>query len=83
VSIPSYSNRVSSLSHTKEASENASQKELLTYKEGKRQSRLSLQGVHKINDLSYTLDQQGHYDRTLCVSVDGSYTNTTVLKKHA
>jgi hypothetical protein len=52
VSIPSYSNRVSSLSHTKEASENASQKELLTYKEGKRQSRLSLQGVHKINDLS-------------------------------
>ena len=59
---------------------NASQEELSTYKEVKKQSRLSLQGADKINDLRETLDHQGHYDRTLCVSVDGSYTNTTVLK---
>ena len=58
----------------------ASQEELSTYKEVKKQSRLSLQGVLKINDLRETLDQQGHYDRTLCIGVDGSYTNSTVLK---
>ena len=59
---------------------NASQEEISTFKEIKKQSRLSLQGAYKINDLRETLDQQGHHDRTLCLSVDGSYTNKTVLK---
>lgn len=58
----------------------ASLQEISTYKEVKKQSRLSLQGAHKINDLRQNLDQQGHDDRTLCVSVDASYTNATVLK---
>jgi len=59
---------------------NASQEEISFYKEVKKQSRLSLQGANKICDLRATLDQQGHYERTLCISVDGSYTNSTVLK---
>lgn len=59
---------------------NASQEEISTYKEVKKQTRLSLQGANKIGALRETLDQQGHYDRSLCISVDGSYTNTTVLK---
>jgi hypothetical protein len=59
---------------------NASQEEISTYKEVKKQSRLSLQGVNKICNLRETLDRQGHYERTLCISVDGSYTNSTVLK---
>lgn len=59
---------------------NATEEEILTYKEVKKQSRLSLQGVLKINTLREKLDRQGHHARNLCVGVDGSYTNSTVLK---
>jgi hypothetical protein len=59
---------------------NASQEEIATYREVKKQSRLSLQGVHHLQALRENLDQQGHVERTLCIGVDGSYTNSTVLK---
>jgi hypothetical protein len=59
---------------------NATEEEFSTYKEVKKQSRLSLQGAIQIQALRKTLDRQGHHDRTLCIGVDGSYTNSTVLK---
>ncbi len=59
---------------------NATEKEISVYKEIKKQSKLSLQGALYIQGLRETLDQQGHANRTLCMGVDGSYTNSTVLK---
>lgn len=59
---------------------NATEKEISTYKEAKKQSRLSLKGAFQIQALRKTLDRQGHHGRTLCMGVDGSYTNSTVLK---
>ncbi|HYN44363.1 MAG TPA: transposase, partial [Candidatus Limnocylindrales bacterium] len=58
---------------------NATAEEISTYKEVKKQSKLSLQGALYIQGLRKTLDQQGHANRTLCMGVDGSYTNSTVL----
>jgi hypothetical protein len=58
----------------------ATEEQIQTYKEVKKQSRLSLQGSLKINALREQLDQQDHQYRTLCIGVDGSYTNSTVLK---
>ncbi|MEQ6121462.1 hypothetical protein AAOP42_18150, partial [Reichenbachiella sp. MALMAid0571] len=40
----------------------------------------SLQGSLKIKALRDKLDQQDHQHRSLCINVDGSYTNSTVLK---
>lgn len=64
----------------KKPAKDAPQEEMATYKEVKKQSRLSLQGVLHLRSLREELDQQGHKNRTLCVGVDGSYTNSTVLK---
>ncbi|MEQ6119586.1 hypothetical protein AAOP42_08675, partial [Reichenbachiella sp. MALMAid0571] len=58
----------------------ATQEQIQTYKEVKKQSRLSLQGSLKIKALRDKLDQQDHQHRSLCINVDGSYTNSTVLK---
>lgn len=59
---------------------NSTPEEISTYKEVKKQSKLSLQGANHLNELRKTLDRQGHINRTLCMSVDGSYTNSTVFK---
>ena len=58
----------------------ATQEQIQTYKEIKKQSRLSLQGSLKIKGLREKFDEQDHKHRTLCINVDGSYTNSTVLK---
>lgn len=58
----------------------ATEEQIKTYKEVKKQSRLSLQGSLQIRGLREKLDQQGHQNRTLCMGVDGSYTNSTVFK---
>jgi hypothetical protein len=50
------------------------------YKEKQKQAKLSQQGVERIKVLREKLDQDGAKDRTLVVSVDGSYANETVLK---
>lgn len=64
----------------KKLTANATDEQTLIYKEVKKQSKLSLQGSLKINSLREKLDQKGHVCRTLCIGVDGSYTNDTVLK---
>ena len=51
------------------------------YKEKQKQAKLSQKGVERIEVLRDNLDRDGAKDRQLIVSVDGSYTNETVLKK--
>lgn len=58
----------------------ATEMEIAQYKEAKKQLNLSLQGVQRIKKLRNSLDEKGAKDKELHVSVDGSYTNTTVLK---
>ncbi|MEM0941064.1 MAG: hypothetical protein AAF600_12290 [Bacteroidota bacterium] len=72
--------RYASWSYTQKTYQNSYRREIQTYKEVKKQSRLSLQGSLQIKALREKLDEQDHQDRTLCMGVDGSYTNSTVLK---
>src|SRR6218665_3326170 len=58
----------------------ASQQQINTHKEEKKIAKLSKQGALRIELLRDQLDQQGAKDKTLYVSVDGSYTNETVIK---
>jgi DDE superfamily endonuclease len=58
----------------------ATSEQLITYKEQQKQAKLSTQGCLQIKSLRDKLDLQGHDKRTLCMGVDGSYTNGTVLK---
>lgn len=50
------------------------------YKEKKRKAKLSRVGSERIKRLRDNLDKSGVQDRSLILSVDGSYTNETVLK---
>ena len=50
------------------------------YKQKQKQAKLSKQGIEKIKVLRENLDADGDRNRQLIVSVDGSYTNETVLK---
>jgi len=50
------------------------------YKEKKRKSKLSRVGCERIKHLRENLNKSGVANRNLILSVDGSYTNETVLK---
>lgn len=50
------------------------------YKEKQKKVKLSQKGVERIRALRDSLDGEGAFGRQLVVSVDGSYTNETVLK---
>lgn len=50
------------------------------YKEKQKQAKLSKQGAERIKVLREKLDNDGMKSRQLVVSVDGSYSNETVLK---
>lgn len=50
------------------------------YKEQQKISKLSKIGCERINVLRANLDNDGYADKQLIMSVDGSYTNQTVLK---
>jgi len=56
------------------------QKVLSEYKEKQKQAKLSKQGGERIKVLRSKLDKDGEKNRQLVVSVDGSYSNETVLK---
>jgi hypothetical protein len=51
------------------------------YREAQKKTKLSLIGSQRISALRKGLDSDGHRGKSLVVSVDGSYTNETVLKK--
>jgi hypothetical protein len=61
-------------------SKGATEDELLGHKEAKKIQNLSVQGLERIKLLRERLDQQGAKERELILSVDGSYTNATILK---
>jgi hypothetical protein len=50
------------------------------YRNIKKKARLSKVGCERIHHLRKNLDQQGVANRQLIISVDGSYTNETVIK---
>lgn len=64
----------------KKPGKKASQSEISNYKEAQKQLNLSLQGVERIKKLRQSLDRNGAKGKELYMSVDGSYTNTNVLK---
>ena len=59
----------------------SSEEEILNYKNNHSQATLSYQGATRIVELRKKLDDAGHQNKNLCISVDGSYTNHTVLKQ--
>lgn len=64
----------------KKPSKSANDDQWKIYREEQRIAKLSRQGSERIKQLRDKLDQQGHSQRKLIISVDGSYTNAEVLK---
>lgn len=65
----------------KKPKKNDSKDKWEAYKKRKERTKLSFQGVQRIKALRVSLDEKGAEEKTLVVSVDGSYTNRTVLKQ--
>jgi hypothetical protein len=53
---------------------------VVEHKEQQKKMKLSKIGSERINNLRDDLDKDGHKTKQLVISVDGSYTNETVLK---
>ncbi len=51
------------------------------YRETQKKTKLSVIGAERISALRNGLDMDGHSEKCLVISVDGSYTNESVLKK--
>jgi hypothetical protein len=64
----------------KKLAKNACNEDRLAFAELKKQQNLSMQGLSRIKLLRSRLDGQGASARQLLLSVDGSYTNGTILK---
>jgi hypothetical protein len=64
----------------KKIPKNASQEDAKLHKEAKKQQNLSKEGSERIKLFRTRLDKQGAKDRELYLSVDGSYTNETIIK---
>lgn len=60
--------------------QNASAQQQAEYRKAVQQQNLSRVGVRMLTDFRQQLDQHGASERRHIVSVDGSYTNSTVLK---
>ena len=64
----------------KKPGKKATKSDVENYKEAQKQLNLSVQGVNRIKELRQSLDNNGAQEKELYLSVDGSYTNRTVLK---
>lgn len=64
----------------KKLAKNANDADKVAYIECRKQQKLSRQGLERIKLLRTRLDEQGASTREMYLSVDGSYTNGTVLK---
>ena len=64
----------------KKPSSKASAEELAAFKLQQKKQNLSRQGLEALSSLRIQLDEQGATGRELFISVDGSYTNSTVIK---
>ena len=65
----------------KKPNQSASEEKILEYKTLQPVAKLSHQGVLRIEKLRMNLNEEGHQNKNLFISVDGSYTNRTVLKQ--
>ncbi|MCX2473465.1 transposase [Pedobacter sp. MC2016-05] len=66
---------------TRKPGKNSSQAEVAAFKETQKKAKLSEIGIQRIVKLRTDLDSDGHAERKLIMSVDGSYTNETVIRK--
>ena len=64
----------------KKPGKKATQEDIDTYKEEKKKNNLSVHGLDRIMAMRKRIDDMGLKERELFLSVDGSYTNTTILK---
>ena len=64
----------------KKPNKKSSELEIQNYKEFQKQFNLSMQGVERIKKLRQSLDENGAENKEVYMSVDGSYTNSNVLK---
>lgn len=64
----------------KKPNKKSTEQEIKQYNEVRKQLNLSIQGVERIKKFRQSLDEQGATDKELYLSVDGSYTNSNVLK---
>jgi len=64
----------------KKPGQKASEQDWIEYKEKQKLTKLSIQGSQRIQLLREDLDKQVGSHRQLIMSVDGSYTNKTILK---
>ena len=64
----------------KKLGKHATDEEWSAFTETKKQQNLSIQGLSRIKMLRSRLDLHGASERQLFLSVDGSYTNATILK---
>ena len=64
----------------KKPGKSATEQDWACYKQAQKQVNLSKQATARIQLLRERLDQQGAAAKQLLLSVDGSYTNTTILK---
>lgn len=64
----------------KKPSKNATEEEVLEYKKAQKEQNLSKQGLERVKLIRERLDKQGAAHRELLLSVDGGYTNETILK---
>jgi hypothetical protein len=64
----------------KKPGKQAEEQEWDAYRQEKKRTNLCKQGSERIKILRQQLDQAGVEDREMLISVDGSYTNNTVLK---
>jgi len=62
-------------------SKKATQQEIAVYRERQKKEKMSAVGIQRIINLRNKLDDDGHASTKLVLSVDGSYTNETVLRQ--
>lgn len=66
---------------TKKPSKNATDQEVALYRERQKKEKMSEVGVQRVIALRKCLDDDGYKNKKLILSVDGSYTNGTVLRQ--
>jgi hypothetical protein len=64
----------------KKPKQSDTEQQILEFKKQHAEAKLSNQGRIRIKLLRNKLNEDGHQNKNLCISVDGSYTNHTVLK---
>lgn len=65
----------------KKPSKNATEQEVAIFRERQKKEKMSAVGIERIITLREELNKDGFSDKKLILSVDGSYTNETVLRK--